>query len=152
MTEPNDEYPPAYDRFTVRDPDPNYRYRWCNVRDRAMLQKLDVGWEVDNTQKNQLPPEIASSGQSIANPGGGTSTTRGDLILMRIPKAVYEERVEKPRRRAAERQNVSLDTMVQQANDSTRKALERAGYKPDQIRAKHVFLEEAERKIAAAGQ
>ena len=107
------------DRFTVVDPDPNFRYRWCNTRDRAMLQKTDVGWEVDRTQKSKLPPE-ASGGAPAVEGAGGTATVRGDLILMRISKDVYEERVEKPRREQAERQGVSLDTMVQQADEQAR--------------------------------
>lgn len=135
--------PPAFDMFTVHGADPNFKYRWCNSRDRNMLQKHNVGWEVDRTPANELPPEIARMGQTgTENVGGGTTRMRGDLILMRISKEAYEERVEKPRRRAAERHGVSLDTMVQQADENTKKALRDKGYKPDQIRNRHVFLDE----------
>jgi len=127
-----------YDQFVVRDANPDFRYRWCNERDRAMLQKMNVGWEVDKAGKNELP-DLLPAGQSVENPAGGTIRKRGDLILMRIPKAVYEERVEKPRRQAAERQNVSIDTMVRQADDAAKKALKRAGYRDSQIRESHVF-------------
>jgi hypothetical protein len=127
-----------YDQFVVRDADPNFRYRWCNERDRAMLQKMNVGWEVDKEGKDELP-NLLPKGQEVENPAGGTIRKRGDLVLMRIPKAVYEERVEKPRRQAAERQNVSVDTMVRQADDAAKKALRRAGYRDSQIRDAHVF-------------
>jgi hypothetical protein len=128
----------VYDQFVVRDPDPDYRYRWCNERDRAMLQKMNVGWEVDREGKDELP-NLLPKGQEVEAPAGGTIRKRGDLVLMRIPKAVDEERVERPRRQAAERQNVSIDTMVRQADDAAKKALRRAGYKDGQIRDAHVF-------------
>jgi hypothetical protein len=130
--------PVVYDQFVVRDPDPDFRYRWCNERDRSMLQKLNVGWEVDRTGKSELP-SLLPTGQEVEAPAGGTIRKRGDLVLMRIPKAVYEERVEKPRRQAAERQNVSVDTMVRQADEAAKKALRQAGYKESQIRESHVF-------------
>jgi hypothetical protein len=130
--------PQVYDQFVVRDPDPNYRYRWCNERDRAMLQKMNVGWEVDKDGKDELP-NLLPAGQAVENPAGGTIRKRGDLILMKIPRDVYEERVEKPRRQAAERQNVSIDTMVRQADEQAKKALRRAGYRDSQIRESHVF-------------
>jgi len=127
------------DRFAVKDADPNYRYRWCNTRERTMLGKLDVGWEIVKGP-SELPPEVASAlGQSTEAPAGGTTRTRGDLILMRIHKDLYEERVEKPRRAAAERQGVSLDTMVQQANEQAKRALKDKGYKDSQIRDALVF-------------
>ena len=129
---------PLYDQFTVKDPDPNFRYRWCNERDRAMLQKLNVGWEVDRSGKDEMP-NLLPAGQQVENPAGGNIRKRGDLILMKISKDVYEERVEKPRRQAAERQNVSIDTMVRQADEAAKKALRRAGYKESQIRESHVF-------------
>jgi hypothetical protein len=127
-----------YDQFVVRDPNPEFRYRWCNERDRAMLQKMNVGWEVDKEGKNELP-SLLPKGQEVESPAGGTIRKRGDLVLMRIPKSLYEERVEKPRRQAAERQNVSIDTMVRQADDAAKKALKRAGYRDSQIRESHVF-------------
>jgi len=142
MTDKDKEAPPMFDQFTVHGADANYKYRWCNTRDRAMLAKRNVGWEVDRTAPDDLPPEIARQGQATENVGGGTTRMRGDLILMRIPKAVHEERVEKPRRAAAERQGVSLDTMVQQADENAKRSLKAKGYKPESIRSRHVFLEE----------
>jgi hypothetical protein len=103
-----------------------------------MLQKMNVGWEVDKEGKDELP-NLLPAGQAVENPAGGTIRKRGDLILMRIPRDVYEERVEKPRRQAAERQNVSIDTMVRQADEQAKKALRRAGYRDSQIRESHVF-------------
>jgi len=141
MTDERKPYQP-YDRFHVANKDPNYVYRWANSRDRVMMEKLHVGWEVDRTQPAEIPIEVAKAiGQETANPGGGTTVTRGDVILMRIQKDTYEERVEKPRRAMAERQGTSLDTMVQQANENTKKALRDRGYKPSSIRTSHVFLD-----------
>lgn len=128
------------DRFTVKDKDPNFVYRWCNTRERAMLEKVDIGWQVVRGA-SELPAELQNSlGQASESTAGGTTRTRGDLMLMRIPKDVHKERVEKPRREAAERQGVSYETMVAQANEQTRKQLRDKGYKGDQIRGNHVFL------------
>jgi hypothetical protein len=65
---------------------------------------------------------------------------RGDLVLMRIRKEAYEETVGEELRAARDRQNVSLDTMVQQANENARNAAKQAGLKnvPKQL----VFREE----------
>jgi hypothetical protein len=63
--------------------------------------------------------------------------TRGDLILVRMQKDLHEERVAGPIRAAVARQNASLDTLVEQANDQARSALAKS--RQQNIRARHVF-------------
>jgi hypothetical protein len=134
----------AYD--FVSDKDPNHVYRWCNTHERAMNLRRYQGWETAFT-KDAVPPEIAAQGQSTAAPAGGTTITRGDLILMRMPKELHEERIVRPIRERRERQNITLDTMVQQANEEAQRALRAAGYDKAQIRDAHVFQSTADRKF-----
>jgi hypothetical protein len=129
------------DRLFVSDMDPEYYYRWANTKDiNVMSMQLD-GFEpvVGEDPKMSLTP-LPVAGQSTENPVSAGSRMRGDLVLMRIRKEAYEETIGEELRAARDRQSVSLDTMVQQANENARNAAKQAGLKnvPKQL----VFREE----------
>ena len=124
------------DRFFVKEKDPNFVYRWCNEKDRVMFERQFQGYEVV-TGPAELPPLLG--GQSSENPTGGTVRRRGDLILMRIPRDAFEEKIRKPIREARERQEASVDTMIYEANEAAKRQLRTAGYDGQQLRARMVF-------------
>jgi len=141
------------DIFYVPDKDPNYAYRWANRADRNMIQLLGEGWEVVRG-KPELPYSTsaalaATTGQSSETPVSEEVRTRGDLILVRMPRDLHEDRVVGPIRRAQERQRVSLDTLVEQANDQARSALARA--RQSNIRGRHVFTSTDDAKFETEG-
>jgi len=118
------------DRLRVKDKEPGFEYRWVNNRDLHMQDKLDVGWEpVHKPAEDLLGPTAALAGASTSAPGGGTTVTRGDLVLMRMRTEAFEKNVAGPHRAARERQAASVDTLVEQANESARKRLHLAGMK-----------------------
>lgn len=130
-----------YDPFFVPDKDPAFEYYWANAAERNMVEFMHQGWEVVKGAP-ELPPSVRSAisgltGQSTEVPVTEEVRRRGDLILMRIPKDLYEQRVAGPVKRALERQRSSLDTLVEQANEQARKALAQANQRT--IRQRHVF-------------
>jgi len=130
------------DLFTVADSDPAFVYRWVNQRTENVLRRRGQGFEVV-TGEAELPQGLLKV-QSTENPTGGTVRQRGDLILMRCPRAVYEEKVLKPRRLAQERQSVTFDTIIQQTNEDIQRRMRAAGLKGDAIRKDMVFREDVE--------
>jgi hypothetical protein len=129
------------DMFFVPDKDPNFEYYWANQADRNMIQMTGDGWEVVRGASElpglALDPLRQITGQENETPVASEVRRRGDLILMRMPKDLYDERVRQPEIAARERQQCSLDTLVERANESSRAALQRANQK--QIRPRHVF-------------
>jgi hypothetical protein len=133
-------YIPA-DPFYVPDKEPGFVYEWKNRADRNMVMMTNQGWEVVSGAP-ELPPGVRAklsglTGQSTEVPVTEEVRMRGDLVLMRIPEGVYEERVAAPERAHLARQQTSLDTLVEQANDQARSALARR--QQSNIRARHVF-------------
>ena len=129
------------DMFFVPDRDPNFEYYWANRADRNMIVMLGDGWEVVRGAP-ELPnyttaPLKEITGQETETPVGLEVRTRGDLILLRMQKDVYDARVRRPEVLARERQQCSLDTIVERANDAARNALSRA--RQTNIRSRHVF-------------
>jgi hypothetical protein len=130
------------DRFFVADKDPEYMYRWCNERERVMLERIDQGFEVVSGG-SELPPELRAV-QSTENPTGGNIRKRGDVILMRCKRDVYEEKVLKPKREMRKRQEVSFDTAVEQANEQAQRLMRNAGLRGESVRKHMVFREDVE--------
>ncbi len=113
------------DKFEVKDKDPNYNYRWCNTDERAMLHRIDQGYEVCKFDSPELPTEIKNE---LVPGTGGVARRRGsDLILCRIRKDVFEENIESKRRSARERHAGAIDTMVAQAKENAERSLKAAG-------------------------
>ena len=141
------------DIFFVSDKDPNFVYYWANRADRNLIQMLGDGAEIVRGAP-EIPREVLDSlrsvtGQSTETPVSSEVRTRGDLILVRWPKDVYEERIAKPERLARERQRASLDTIVEQANEQTRARLAQA--RQSNIRARHVFSTSDDAKFEDQG-
>lgn len=128
-----------FDEFHVSDQDPNYVYRWTNQKDSIVSMRLRQGYELVKGDDPDIPEEIRKL-QSTGNPGGGQLRQRGDVLLMRIKKDVYETRVKARNDAARERQQASVDDMVSRANDETRKMLRRY-YAPQQIPKSMVYDE-----------
>jgi len=142
MTEPST----PRDRFFVSDKDPDYVYRWCNEKERVMLERIDQGFEVAKGKEVELPVELRPL-QTTETPTAGTVRRRGDVILMRCRRDVFEARVLKPREAQRERQKMTVDTMIHQANEHAQRDLRKAGYRDDQVRKRMMFSEDSEPKI-----
>lgn len=132
---------PEKDLFYVSDKDPNFVYFWANRADRNMVQMIGDGWEPVRGAP-EIPREVLNTlgkltGQSNDTPVTDELRTRGDLILVRMPREVYDEKIARPEREAIARQRGSLDTLVERANDQARAQLARA--RQNNIRARHVF-------------
>jgi hypothetical protein len=134
--------PLVNDEFFVADKDPDYVYKWCNTRERVMMRRSRQGYEVVNTPED-IPAAVRALSPALT-PGGEMTRRRGDLILMRIRKDLHAKNVAGPIRDARERHNVSLDTMIQQANEQAQRALRAAGYPEASVRASHVFADSPE--------
>ena len=131
----------VYDMFSVPDADPNFVYSWKNRADRNMVLVINKGWEIV-TGAPELPIAIRQklagiTGQSSESGGVDEIRTRGDLVLCRMPKDLYETRVAGPVRAKRERHKSSLDTLVDQANDQVRSAMAKSMQK--NIRDRQVF-------------
>ena len=129
------------DKFLVMDKDPNYQYRWINKNlDHHVSEKLSDGWEP--VRGSDLPQDLRNEimgkiGQSTTTPAGGPLHMRGDLVLMRMKKDLFEERVARPIEQNRARQQASVDTLVSRANDHVKTQLRRANQR--EIRERHVF-------------
>lgn len=115
------------DRFYVPDRDPEYHYRWCNNRDHNVMVRIHEGWETVQQPDKLLVAVQNAVGQSSGTPAGGATVSRGDLVLMRMRREDFEQKIALPKRLARERQKASFDTMVEQVNDNTQRALRQAG-------------------------
>lgn len=142
------------DIFSVPDADPDYVYRWLNRQDRNMVLGIQKGWEVVMGAP-EIPPSIRAQFQGVtgqAAPVGNPDEirTRGDLILCRMKKDLYEERVVGPIRERRARHSSSLDTLVEQANDQARYSLARS--RVGNIRDRHVFTTTDDSKFEQTGE
>jgi hypothetical protein len=116
------------DRFHVPAADPAYRYRWCNNRDVCMMTRISEGWETVQQPPTALEAAVSNAvGQTGAAPAGGSTISRGDVVLMRMRREDFEKNIALPKRLARERQVASFDTMVAQVNENTQRALRQAG-------------------------
>jgi len=127
------------DRLYVSDQDPEYYYRWANSKDiNVMGMQLDGFTAVlGEDPKMQLTP---LQGQNSENPVSPGARMRGDLVLMRIRKDEYERTIGEEIREARKRQETTLDTMIQQANENARRRAADAGMK--KIPSQLVFRDE----------
>lgn len=118
-----------YDKFKVAesDKDPNYIYRWVNVDERAMLQRIDQGYEVCKFDSPEIPTEVKND--LVAQTGGVTRRRGADLILCRIRKDIHAERVGSRIDENRKRHAGAIDNMVEQAKENAERALEAAGLK-----------------------
>ncbi len=129
------------DKFLVTNKDPNYQYRWINKNlDHHVSERLTDGWEP--VRGSDLPEDLrleilGKVGQSTERPAGGPLHMRGDLVLMRMKKDLFEEKVKRPIEQNRQRQHASLDTLVARANDHVKQSLRRANQR--EIRDRHVF-------------
>jgi len=134
----------SVDRFRVQDEDPGFKYRWMNEKDRRMLEAEFQGWE---TVKDPAPPVPAGTlppGQVSETPTG-IVRKRGDLILMRMPKEQWEKTIHADKLEARERQEATVDTMVQDANEGAQRQLRNLGYR--NVPKRLVFREDADPEI-----
>ena len=79
------------DRLYVSDKDPDYYYRWCNQQDANMMELQLLGFrgvEGEDPLLRSFTP--VAPGQSSDVPGGAVRR-RGDLVLMRVRKEVFEQ-------------------------------------------------------------
>lgn len=120
------------DRFFIPDADPNYVYRWSHPHERVMNEREYQGWEVVlDPPKAGTPPPVLPPGQATETPGGGIRRQRGEMICLRIPRPVWEERIRAPKQKAREEQAASIDTMVAEANEyAKRQVRQRTGQAP----------------------
>ena len=141
------------DKFLVTKKDPNYQYRWINKNlDHHVSEKLSEGWEP--VRGSDLPEDLRNEilgkvGQSTTKPAGGPLHMRGDLVLMRMPKELFEENVKRPIEQNRARQQASIDTLVTRANDHVRTELRRANQR--EIRERHVFSTTDDPSFASEG-
>lgn len=117
------------DRFNVpeKDKDPNYIYRWCNTDERAMLQRLEQGYQVVKFDAPEIPSLV--KGEAEPAPGGVARRRGSDLILCRIHKDVFEERIESKRRSNRDKHAGVIDDMVARARENAEQGLRNAGLK-----------------------
>lgn len=105
-----------YDQFDVPDKDPNYVYRFCNSDERAMRIRKAQGYETVVTEA------------ANAAPTGDATQRRGiDLVLCRIPRKLFEERVDSRRKAMHAQHRGAIDTAIENANELGRQALKDRG-------------------------
>jgi len=134
-------------QFAVHDADPTKVYRWVNTNERVLIGRMNEGWKV--SEKDQITPEARKVlmnvvGQSTQSPDGGKTMRVGDLILMEMPKELHKENIVRRNEQRRERQKVSMDTLILQANQSAQAAMRAKGYDDSQIRARQVFSSSAD--------
>jgi hypothetical protein len=150
----NEPMPLPRDIFFVPDMDPDFEYLWANSADRNMITTLGEGWELV-TGAPELPEAVRQKLQGItaqSSENGGSPEEvrrRGDLVLVRMRKDLYEKRIAAPARRRQKQHDSSLDTLVEQANDSTRSMLAKAQQKS--IRARTVFQSSDDDRFESEG-
>jgi hypothetical protein len=143
-----------HDIFYVPDMDPEFEYHWMNRADRNVVIALNEGWEVV-TGAPEIPDAVrlklqGITGQSKESGGLDQIRTRGDLVLMRMKKDLFETRVAGPDRARLARHSSSLDTMVEQANDSIRASLSKS--RQQNIRQRQVFQTTDSKEFPEAGK
>lgn len=82
-----------FDPTVLNDPDPNYRYKFVNVRTERVARHQAAGYEI-------IPAEDPASPivrQATQTKTGGKEY--GDMVLMRTPRENYEQRRAKARRK-----------------------------------------------------
>lgn len=129
-----------HDEFFVPDKDPGYVYKWCNSRERVMMQRSRQGYEVV-TEPEKLPEAIR-----LVNPlPEGTPTSlvrrRGDLVLMKIRRDLWERNVQGPIEDMKSRHRITAEEMVAQVNDQTRRLMKKAGIPESAIPRTMVFVD-----------
>jgi hypothetical protein len=123
------------DRLFVPDKDPEFEYRWMNCSagpqgDQNMYMAQYDGWEPAPMDDKLIPPGIlTASQQQISSPGGGTAHRRGDLVLYRMRKEMFDKTIRADADEARKRGDVTLDTMVMQAQENAARALRARGQK-----------------------
>jgi hypothetical protein len=124
---------PKPDRLFVPDKDPAYVYRWINASqgphgDQNLYMTQWEGWEPAPMDPTKLPPGVlAAVGQEVSAPGGGTIHRRGDLVLYRMKREVWERTIHAETEENRKRQETTLDTMVLQAQENAARALRSRG-------------------------
>lgn len=134
----------SVDRFHVPDKDENFVYRWVNERDRRMIEAEYLGWESVKDPAPPVPAGTLPAGQVGETPTG-TVRKRGDLILMRMPKEQWEQTIGADKKEARERQEATVDTMVEDANEGAQRRLRDLGYR--NVPKRLVFREDADPEI-----
>jgi hypothetical protein len=104
-------------------------YRWINQNDKKARPAIYAGWDPVEGKAVESLSKAAQQilGQTTDNPGGGSLIRRGDVILMRMPRDLHEEKIARPRREARERQAASVDTMVAATNERARRQMRSQG-------------------------
>src|SRR5262245_17081164 len=121
------------DRLFVPDKDPDYVYHWMNAAsgpqgDQNLYMATWEGWEPAPMDPDKLPPAVLNATQQqISQAGGGTGHRRGDLVLYRMRREVWEKTVHASTQENLRRQQTTLDTMVLQAQENAARALRERG-------------------------
>lgn len=115
------------DQFEVPDKEPGYVYRWCNSDERAMLTRKAQGYEVVMDDKPEIDPRVQNPDAPASSTGGVTRRRGSDLVLCRIKKEVFDEKIDSRRRALREQHRGSIDDTIVQTNRETESALRRAG-------------------------
>ena len=76
----------SFDPTALRNPDPNYRYRWINKHASRVSRYKSAGYEVVSTT------DQVSSVLDDSRTTEGTIKQNDDMILMRTTRANYEAR------------------------------------------------------------
>lgn len=116
-----------FDKFRVPEAltDKEHIYRWVNTDERAMLQRMDQGYEVCKFDNPEIPAEVKPD---LVAGSAGVARRRGtDLILCKIKRSVFDENIESRRREARERHAGAIDNMVAQARENAENAMRAAG-------------------------
>jgi hypothetical protein len=135
--------PVQHDEFFVPNKDPNYVYHWANTRERVQLLKARQGYEIVQ-EPEEVPEAIRLLNPPIDGAASSTVRRRGDVVLMKIRKDLWERNVNGPVAAAKARSHVSAEQMVGAANDAARRALRARGIPEAQIPSNMVYLDKSE--------
>jgi hypothetical protein len=133
-----EQEPAKVDEYFVADKDPEYVYKWCNSRERVMMQRVRQGYEIVDSPED-IPEAVRIAANLPPTQTSGGVRRRGDLVLMRIRKDVHARNVAGPINKARERHSASVEQMSQQQSENVTRQMRAAGYKETQLRSSFVF-------------
>lgn len=78
-------------RLKVKDKDPNYQYRFVNIRDDRVDMFQEAGWEVVEKTKAGNPTDTATTSKPLGSADQRSVGLGDQAVLMRIPLEYYKE-------------------------------------------------------------
>src|SRR5262245_24901453 len=94
------------DEFFVSDKDPDYVYKWVNSRERVVQQRARQGYEIE-TRPEDIPEALRLLNPVDPNAPQSVVRRRGDLVLMKIRRDLWERNVRGPITAMKERHRIS---------------------------------------------